>query len=71
MIRTLADRAKLEEVTPHSLRHSFAKNLVNEGVGLEQVAKLLGHANLETTRLYTTPSEADLQAATEKVSWGE
>ncbi len=69
-VTRLAERAGLKEVTPHTLRHSFAKNLVDEGVGLEQVAKLLGHANLETTRLYTTPSEADLQAATERVAWG-
>ncbi|MEA3395866.1 MAG: tyrosine-type recombinase/integrase [Chloroflexota bacterium] len=57
------------QVTPHTLRHSFAKNLVNVGVGLEKVATLLGHESLETTRVYTTPSEADLQAATEKVTW--
>lgn len=44
---------------------------MDNGVGLEKVAKLLGHSSLETTRLYTTPSEADLQAAAEKVKQGE
>jgi len=70
-VTELAERAGLEDVSPHTLRHSFAKNLIDAGVSIEKVAKLLGHGSLETTRLYTTPSEADLQAATEKVSWGE
>ncbi len=70
-VATLAAQARLEGVSPHALRHSFAKNLVDAGVGLEKVAKLLGHSRLETTRLYITPSAADLQAATERVSWGE
>jgi len=67
----LAERAGLKDVSPHTLRHSFAKNLVDAGVGLEKMAKLLGHGGLETTRLYTPPPEANLQAATERVRWGE
>ena len=55
MIAKFADRAGLDDVSPHTLRHSFAKNLVDADVGLE------------TTRLYTQPSKADLQAATEKM----
>lgn len=70
-VRELAERAGLKSASPHTLRHSFAKNLVDAGVGLERVAALLGHANLNTTRRYVTPSQADLQAATEKVAWGE
>ncbi len=51
------------EATPHTLRHTFAKNLVDAGVTLEKVAALLGHASLNTTRIYTTPSQADLDRA--------
>ncbi len=50
-------------VTPHTLRHTFAKNLIDRGVPLDQVATLLGHSSLNTTRIYTTPSEADLERA--------
>jgi integrase/recombinase XerC len=39
------------------------KNLVNQGVGLEKVAMLLGHSSLNTTRLYITPDEHDLEYA--------
>lgn len=51
------------EATPHTLRHTFAKNLVDSGVGLERVAMLLGHSSLNTTRVYVTPSERDLERA--------
>ncbi len=53
----------------HTLRHTFAKRLVDAGVGLEQVAALLGHASLETTRIYTTPSRGDLVRAVEKLEY--
>jgi len=53
----------LREVTPHTLRHTFAKSLIDSGVSLEKVATLLGHSNLNTTRIYTTPGEKDLEDA--------
>jgi len=56
-------------ITPHMLRHSLAKNLVDEGVPLDRVGGLLGHSSLDTTRRYTMPSAADLQAAVERVAW--
>jgi integrase/recombinase XerC len=65
ILRRYAKDAKIAELTPHVLRHSFAKNLVNNEVGLEKVAALLGHSNLNTTRVYITPSERDLEMAVE------
>ncbi len=55
------------EITPHMLRHSFAKALVDSGVGLEKVAALLGHTSLETTRVYTVPTERDLVLAVNRL----
>jgi integrase/recombinase XerC len=60
--------ARLEGVTPHTLRHTFGKNLVDAGVSLDRVAQLLGHESVDTTRIYTTPSEQDLQREVEKVA---
>ncbi|MCJ7434526.1 MAG: tyrosine-type recombinase/integrase [Anaerolineales bacterium] len=62
-----AQDAGLEELTPHVLRHTFAKNLANKGVGLEKIAALLGHASLNTTRIYITPDARDLERAVEQL----
>jgi integrase/recombinase XerC len=59
-------RARFDNLTPHTLRHTFAKSLVDGGVPIEQVAKLLGHSRLNTTRIYTDPNERDLEKALEK-----
>lgn len=57
----------LERLSPHILRHSFCKNLVNAGVGLEQVAALAGHESFDTTRLYCEPSLKDLERSVELI----
>ena len=64
-VRRLAQSAGLEGVTPHILRHTFAKGLINQGVSIEKVATLLGHSDLNTTRIYITPGERDLEEAVE------
>ena len=61
-------QARLEDVTAHMLRHSFAKNLVDSGTPLNQVATLLGHESLDTSRIYTQPSERDLERAVQRAA---
>jgi site-specific recombinase XerD len=67
LVRKYSRHAGLEECTPHTLRHTFAKRLVDAGVSLEKVAALLGHEDLNTTRIYTVPSLDDLAGAVEKI----
>src|SRR6266508_746841 len=55
--------AGLEDVTPHTLRHSFGKHALDAGADLVSVSALLGHQRLETTAIYTIPSQRELEKA--------
>jgi site-specific recombinase XerD len=64
VITGIAAKAGLDDrVTAHVLRHSFATTLVRGGTDLVIAAELLGHARLETTRVYTRPSAEDRRRA--------
>ncbi len=67
ILRRYGQDANIQHLTPHVLRHSFSKNLADNGVGLEKIAALLGHANLNTTRIYITPDDRDLERAVEEL----
>ena len=67
LLSKYATVARLESVSPHTLRHTFCKNLVDAGVGLEKVAALAGHESLETTRRYCEPSLQDLERVVELI----
>lgn len=66
ILNKYAYAARISEIGPHALRHTFATNLLNRGVDIRLVAALLGHKHLNTTMIYTKPSFQDLEKAVER-----
>ena len=52
ILKAYADEAGIADITPHTLRHSFAAHMLDRGEQLPRVQQLLGHASVSTTQIY-------------------
>ena len=69
-VTSAAQRAGLDKrITAHSLRHSLGNAYALAGVDIAQIGEILGHASLDTTRLYTRPASVLKQAQLPALPW--
>lgn len=63
LLLVVGESARIEHLTPHRLRHTYGTEMVRDGADLVIVADLMGHDSIETTRGYTSSTEADRERA--------
>jgi site-specific recombinase XerD len=59
-----------KRVTPHTLRHVFASELLHAGANLRQIQELFGHKHLDSTHRYTRVNAHELRGAIKRLRWG-
>jgi len=66
MLRQLGKRADVKNVHPHRFRRTVATDLLSRGMPIEQVKEFLGHEKLDTTMIYCSIKEENVQASHKK-----
>lgn len=63
-VKRYAKKAEIsKDITPHTLRHSFATDFIRQGQNIMQLKKILGHSDISTTQIYVTLANKDIEEA--------
>ena len=62
ILRSYSEQAGIADVTPHTLRHTFATHAIRQGTELRQVQHLLGHVSISTTQVYRRLANASAES---------
>ncbi len=65
-VKEYAEKCGLQDVSPHTLRHSFATHLIQNSADVRSVQQMLGHADISTTQIYTHITDTHLRKTYEK-----
>lgn len=66
VVKRIGKAAGIQNVHPHRFRRTFATNMLERGMPIEQVSKLLGHTKLDTTQIYCTIDQETVKASHKK-----
>lgn len=71
MVARAGEKAGIQNLHPHRLRHTCAKTMLDAGTSIAVIMRILGHESMNTTSRYLTPSYEDMAAAVELIHVGK
>jgi len=69
IVKKYAAMAKIDDLSPHDLRHRFGYRLAEANIPIHRIAQMMGHDSYNTTMIYIKGTEADLQKAVEQIAY--
>lgn len=69
IVKKYAEMARINDLSPHDLRHRFGYRLAEANTPIHRIAQIMGHDSYNTTMIYIKGTDADLQTAVEKLAY--